>query len=352
MSLTFPGRAVRRAVRRAGRPVLPRAVAAAVCLFLLAGCGAGATRTPAPAGTDGAAPTALPAGQGSPEPDGVFPRTVTHETGTTTIPAEPRRVVVISTGQLDGLLSLGVVPVGSTRAEAATMVPEYLTTAFPRHRAALAAMADLGLRTDPAIEAVAAARPDLILANVAGAQEVASRLSAIAPTVMTRGNGVNWKTDLLLIGHALGRAGAAQALVDDLAGRARAVGEQAGPVEVSLLRIQPTRVRVFGIGSFPGSLLADAGITRPPSQRFPATSEDLSAEELGRADAGWIFYGVQGAAPDAPPPALLTEGIGASLGAVRDRHTTAVDDDTWFLNAGPQAARVVLDDLAAALGTG
>ncbi|WP_226365182.1 iron-siderophore ABC transporter substrate-binding protein [Pseudonocardia sp. ICBG162] len=340
MRLTFPVR------------VVVRAVVAALCLVLLAGCGAGATETPAPAGGDGAAPTALPAGQGSPEPDGVFPRTVTHEMGTTTIPAEPRRIVVISTGQLDGLLSLGVVPVGSTRADQATMVPGYLTAAFPQYRAGLAAMADVGLRTDPAIEAVAAARPDLILANVAGAKDFYPQLSAIAPTVMTRGNGVNWKTDLLLVGSALGRAGAAQALVDDLAGRARAVGARAGSVEVSLLRIQSTRVRVFGVGSFPGSLLADAGIARPESQRFAATSRDLSTEELGRADGGWIFYGVQGAAPGAAPPALLTEGVGASLGAVRDRHTTAVDDDTWFLNAGPQAARVVLDDLAAALGTG
>lgn len=340
MRLTFPARAVVRV------PV------AALCLVLLAACGAGATETPVPAGGAGPAPTALPAGQGSPEPDGVFPRTVTHERGTTTIPAEPRRIVVISTGQLDGLLSLGVVPVGSTRAEAATMVPAYLTAAFPQHRAALAAMADVGLRTDPAIEAVAAARPDLILANVAGAADFHPRLSAIAPTVMTRGNGVNWRTDLLLVGSALGRAGAAQALVDDLAGRARAVGARAGSVEVSLLRIQPSRVRVFGVGSFPGSLLADAGIARPQSQRFAATSRDLSTEELGLADGGRIVYGVQGAAPGAPPPALLTEGVGASLGAVRNRRITAVDDDTWFLNAGPQAARVVLDDLAAALGTG
>ncbi|WP_224388519.1 hypothetical protein [Pseudonocardia sp. ICBG1293] len=143
---------------------LARALLAVLCLLVLAGCGATATGTPppparpAPADADGAAPTVLPADRGSTEPDGVFPRTVTHETGTSTIPAPPRRIVVISTGQLDGLLSLGVVPVGATRAEAATMVPDYLTEAFPQHRAALAAMADLGLRTAPAVEAVAAAR--------------------------------------------------------------------------------------------------------------------------------------------------------------------------------------------------
>ena len=36
---------------------------------------------------------------GAAEPDGVFPRTVTHFGGTTTIAALPQRVVVIATGQ-------------------------------------------------------------------------------------------------------------------------------------------------------------------------------------------------------------------------------------------------------------
>ncbi|MEJ8280118.1 iron-siderophore ABC transporter substrate-binding protein [Pseudonocardia spirodelae] len=327
-------------------------LAAVACLLATAGCGAAAVETPAAAGGDGTAPVALPAGQGSPQPDGVFPRTVVHEGGTTVVPAAPRRVVVVSTGQLDGLLSLGVVPVASTRVDRTTLVPAYLATAFGEHAAALGAMTDVGSRTDPGIEAIAAVRPDLILANEAGTGELYPRLAAIAPTVLTRGNGVNWKSDLLLLGHAVGRAGAAQALLDELAGRARAVGARTGPVEVSLLRVQPDRVRVFGVGSFAGSLVADAGLARPQSQRFAATSRDLSNEELALADGDRVFYGVAGARPGDPPPSLLTGGVGARLAAVREGRTTAVDDDTWYLNAGPAAARVVLDDMAAALTTG
>ena len=70
-----------------------------VTAVLLAGCSA------EPAGEDsaasaaappsGIAPDALPDGYGSSAADGVFPRTVTHFGGTSQIPAEPERVVVL-----------------------------------------------------------------------------------------------------------------------------------------------------------------------------------------------------------------------------------------------------------------
>ena len=45
--------------------------------------------------------------------DAAFPRTVEHAMGATEIPARPERVVVLDTGELDSVLSLGVTPVGA-----------------------------------------------------------------------------------------------------------------------------------------------------------------------------------------------------------------------------------------------
>jgi iron complex transport system substrate-binding protein len=286
---------------------------------------------------------------GSPAADGVFPRTVGHFGGSTEIPARPQRVVVIGTGQLDAALALGVVPVGSTRGDKAGLVPDYLSAAFPQQVAGLATMADVGLRTSPNLEAVAAARPDLILANKAGGGELYPRLSQIAPTVLTEGTGVNWKQDLLLVAHALGTAGTAQRLLDAFHADAAAVGARSSTrPAVSFLRITADRVRVFGVGSFPGSIAADAGLTRPPAQQFPQTSVDLSPEQLGKADGDRVFYGVQGGAGAAST--LLNGPVWRGIPAVAAGRTIEVDDDVWYLNAGPVAARAVLDGLAAALG--
>src|SRR5262245_26978172 len=70
----------------------------------------GVVATPRPGGP---APTGVPAGMGSAAADGVFPRTVGHFGGSTRIPAEPKRIVTIATGQLDAALTLSVVPVAA-----------------------------------------------------------------------------------------------------------------------------------------------------------------------------------------------------------------------------------------------
>ncbi|WP_232664554.1 ABC transporter substrate-binding protein [Pseudonocardia sp. TRM90224] len=320
---------------------------------VLAACGAPAAApstppTPAPATGDQqwVAPRTVPAGMGSPAPDGVFPRTVTHFGGVTEIPAAPLRVVVLSTGQLDGLLALGVTPVGTTiAADVVTPTPRYLSEAFPDRADALATMTVLGLRDSPNLEAIARVDPDLILGNKAGVEEFYPALSAIAPTVLTQGTGVNWKQDFLLVAHALGRAQQAQQILDTFATDAAALGDRAGgATTVSFLRITGDRIRVYGVPSFTGSIAQDAGLPRPPAQTFTSTSQDISTEELAKGDGGRLFYGVQGDAPE-----IMGSELWKRIPAVAEGRAVRVDDDAWYLNAGPIAARLVLRGMEDAL---
>ena len=320
-----------------------------VTAVLLAGCSAEPTgedsAASAAAPPSGIAPDALPDGFGSPAADGVFPRTVTHFGGTSEIPAEPERVVVVSTGQLDGVLSLGVVPVGATLASGAELVPGYLETGFPE--VDLAAIGSVGLRLEPDLEAIAALQPDLVLVNTVGAETIGASLAGIAPTVVTEGTGVKWQQDLLLVASALGRTDRADALLEDLLDDAAAVGARVDGRTVSVVRIGSDRTRLFGVGSFVGSLLAAGDVPRPADQQFTGTSQDLSEEQLTLADGDLLLYGVQAGAEDA---AALSSSLWTGLPAVADGSAVQVDDEAWFLNAGPAAAQVVLDELDAALG--
>ena len=106
----------------------------------------------------------------------------------------------------------------------------------------------------------------------------------------------------------------------------------------------PDRVRVFGVGSFGGSILADTGLARPAGQAFDDTSVDISLETLDRAAGDWIFYGVQGRDSE-----ITSSAVWTALPAVASGQAVAVYYDTWFLNAGPAAARSVLTDLQRAL---
>ncbi|MBF4630903.1 ABC transporter substrate-binding protein [Clavibacter michiganensis subsp. phaseoli] len=361
MIIASPPRPDRRPTRRRGLAGLALAATVLVALSACAapaastgaGAGAGAAGTGAaadPAGAGYTTPRTMPEGKGSGQPDGVFPRTVVHFAGTTTIPAAPQRVAVISTGQADSLLTLGIVPVASTAANGAAVVPDYLTRAFPEDADALAAVAPLGDRVSPDIESVAAAAPDLILMNVTGkdAASLYASLSAIAPTVATQGTGLYWKQDLLLLADAVGRTQQAASWLDSYQSDAAAFGAGlADRSTVSFLRSSADRIRVFGVASFAGSVAEDAGLPRPDEQDFTdQTSRDISEEQIDLAEGDHVFAGVQGG----DETALTGLPLWPTLQAVEDDAVTFVDDDAFYLNTGPTAARAALEAMRSALG--
>lgn len=116
-----------------------------------------------------------------------------------------------------------------------------------------------------------------------------------------------------------------------------------------MVRFTPGRTRMFGIASFTGSIAADSGLGRPESQRFMETSQDLGSEQVGLMDGDWIFYSIQGTSEETDADAILGGPLWNSLSAVKSGQVVQVDDDPWFLNAGPTAARVVLRQLTAKL---
>ncbi|MFE7277156.1 ABC transporter substrate-binding protein [Streptomyces sp. NPDC057623] len=298
-----------------------------------------------------AAPSALADGMGADtDEDGSFPRTVKHFRGSTTLKAEPKKIAVLSTGQLDDLLSLGIVPAATTRADNAGLVPDYLADAFPKDKERLAGMTDAGTRQAPNLETLATARPDLILANDS-LGDLYPKLSKIAPTVITAGNGINWKRDLLLVGEAVGKGRQARGLLDDIVAEAGAEGQAIeGDPAVSMVRFTPDRTRMFGVSSFTGSIAVDMGLERPESQRFHAISEDIGPESVDTADGDWIFYSVQGDAAKTDAASVVAGPLWKSMKAVEAGHAVKVDDDPWYLNAGPAAARLVIRQLAEHVG--
>lgn len=281
--------------------------------------------------------------------DGEFPRQVEHVAGSTTLLRAPQRVAVISTGQLDAALSLGVIPAGTTRVDNRDLAPGYLRTAFASRADELEAMVDLGSRQAPDLEALARLAPDLIVLNrtvlKAGGLELFSR---IAPTVVARGTGGNWRPDFLLLADALGRRQQAERLLAnldrDLAGMTQRLRTQ--PPSASLLFSSGARLRLMGADSFAGGLLQAMGVTRPAAQRFKGTSRDVSAELLDLADADWLFYAEQGTAL----ASLARQPLWPRLEAVREARAIRVDTDAFYLNAGPLAARQVVTTVATALG--
>jgi iron complex transport system substrate-binding protein len=293
---------------------------AAVAALLVAGCATGA-----PASPEGAA------------------REVAHAMGTTAVPAQPQRVVVLDSGELDSVLALGVTPVGAVTADGAAGLPGYLADRT-------GGITTVGTIGAPDLEAVAALDPDLILSNRVRHEELYAQLSRIAPTVFAERVGVAWKDNLRLAGRALGREADAEAVLAAYGRKAAETGRRFGDpasVEVSMVRFVGGTVRLYGEGSFIGTVLADAGLARPEVQRVDSTFVEISPEQVAEADGDLLFYAAYQSGGAADLAAVTAGPLWGTLPAVAQGRAAEVSDDLWYLGIGPLAADRVLDELGA-----
>lgn len=110
---------------------------------------------------------------------------------------------------------------------------------------------------------------------------------------------------------------------------------------VSVVRGRSAGYILTGPRSLCGSVVADAGFTRPTGQDFTDTANhDLSVENTDQLDADLLFYGFDGGAEQ-----LVDSASWKALPVVTAGGAHAVDMDPWFLNASLVAAEYVLADL-------
>jgi iron complex transport system substrate-binding protein len=150
--------------------------------------------------------------------NGAFPVSVPHKYGSTTIKAEPKRIVTVGLTDQDAVLALGKVPVGTTE-----WLGGYKGAIGPWASDKLGSaktptvLKDTG--TGPQTEKIAALKPDLILAVYGGlTKDQYETLSKFAPVVAQpkeyNDYGVPWQKQTEIIGKALGQEAEAQKLVE------------------------------------------------------------------------------------------------------------------------------------------
>lgn len=276
------------------------------------------------------------------------PRTVEHAMGTTEVPADAERVVVLDTGELDAVVSLGVVPVGAVTTDVSTALVGYLEDE-------LADTESVGTIGEPDLEAIAALEPDLILSNTVRHEDLYPQLSQIAPTVFAGDVGDTWKETLRLAAEALGVTERADELVAEYEERAAQVGKAVSggdpaSLSVSVVRFLPGQIRLYGEASFIGTVLADAGFSRPEPQQVAETFVEASPEQIGLADGDVVFTSTYGDPADTQQAEVTGGPLWKGLSAVRSGNAHEVSDDTWMLGIGVTAAHLVLDDIESTLG--
>ncbi|BDH56960.1 ABC transporter substrate-binding protein [Tsukamurella sp. PLM1] len=265
-------------------------------------------------------------------------RTVAHAMGETKVPANPQRIVVIDSPHTDALVALGITPVGAAVAAANDGFPGYL-------RDKLGGTANVGLIAGPDIEAIAALKPDLIIGSKVRHEKLYQQLSAIAPTVYSVDTGTNWKEQANITATAVNRSEEMNKQLADLDSRATEVGRKVGAPgkSVSIVRWRGGGTfRIYGPGTFSGSVITAMGFSIPPKQWGEYSMIEPSLENFGEINGDYVFHTL-GANSTATAQAVTSRW--GSLPAVAANRAFAVEDETWMVGIGVIGAGRIIDDV-------
>jgi iron complex transport system substrate-binding protein len=274
------------------------------------------------------------------------PLKVQHALGEAKVPGQANRPMTLTTDALDDTLALGVRPVRA--ALPGGRLPAYLRSPA-RGVEVVPAVTELDLAAAEAVQ------PDVILGSAADQKGLYNGLRKIAPTVMTETGGVQWKLNARLHGEALGRTNDAERLLIDYDRRSarlqRRLGERGADTEVSVVLVTPREVLMAGLESFPGSVLGDLGLARPPAQDGSREYETVAPEQIPALDGDLLLLSVAPGARDAMRR-LEARPEWRRLGVVRSGRVVLVDAGTWWSGGGILAARAAMRDVESAFRGG
>ncbi len=271
--------------------------------------------------------------------------------GTAELKAQPKRVVVLDSGELDDVTLLGITPLGA--------VSPHLKTegGFPTYlKDRIGGAKDVGPMAEPNLELIASLKPDLILSSKVRHEKVYDKLNAIAPTVFAETTGLPWKANLALYAQALGKEAEAKKALADYQTRAAALGAEikaknGGKMPTaSVVRFVAGPTRLYQKASFSGTVLSDVGLGRPASQDVDKSMLDVSPEQINQADADLVFVTTSDDPTKTKESEVQGTAVWKGLNAVKNDKVFNVPDETWMSGIGVQAADAMLGDIAKAAG--
>lgn len=295
---------------------------------------------------EGAAPLAQVlapyADYGTDAAPGVFPRTIRHALGETTIEQQPVRVIVLDTGELDAMLQLGVRPVGAA---------EYNDSGLPAYLLEQAQGIEVvGTTAEPDLEKIVALKPDLILSSKLRHEAIYDLLSAIAPTVLVDRPGVTFKQNFVLYAQAVGKEIEAAAVVQKYVERAQALNASLPTPRptTSIVQLRADAIRSYQRANFLGVILTDLGFTRPDSQNIDDFGLDYGQESIADfANGDFVIVAIVNPGNNTFADEALASPLWQQLPAVQSGNVLEVDSSLWIGGIGYGAAFEIMDALEA-----
>ncbi|MEQ8376614.1 ABC transporter substrate-binding protein [Roseibium aggregatum] len=274
-------------------------------------------------------------------------RVITHELGTTDVPDNPQRIVVLELSFIDALASVGISPVGiADDNHRDRVIPAYTDIIGD-------AWTSVGTRKTPSFEVIASLQPDLIIADTSRHSGIYDVLSEIAPTIVLdsiTGDYHDAVDSMSLIGEAVGKPEEMAERVAQHRAAMAGFAEQirnAGGYSAQFGVANAKALYLHSPSSYVGSLLESFGFksNMTPSEggSYDDTYVQTSLEQLSEIDPDILILGKYSdpAATDAWTGEPLYEG----LTAVKNGNVYEVVAHNWSRLRGMLAAEMLAADL-------
>ncbi|SFF80252.1 iron complex transport system substrate-binding protein [Halobacillus alkaliphilus] len=272
-------------------------------------------------------------------------REIEHAMGTTTIEGTPEKVVTLYQGATDTATAFDVEPVGIVESWVEKPIYKYL-------RDDLEGTPLVGEETQPNLEEIAQLNPDVIFASKLRHEDIYEKLNKIAPTVAID-QVYEFKETVKLMGETLDKQDKADEILTNWDERIEDFNTKASeklgdewPLNVSILNFRSDHARIY-FDSFAGTILREAGFTRPENQQSDEWGMKLTDKESineMNADVFYIFMSDEPAIKDNYEE-WTNHPLWKNLDAVKNDEVHMVDEVTWNMAGGIRAANLMLDDL-------
>ncbi|CCG88694.1 Fe(3+) dicitrate ABC transporter substrate-binding protein FecB [Erwinia piriflorinigrans] len=267
--------------------------------------------------------------------------TVQDSNGSFTLEHPPARVVVLELSFVDALAAAGVSPTGVADDNDPKRV-------LPAVRERLKPWQSVGTRAQPALETIAALKPDLIIADSARHQGIYRQLSSIAPTLMLKSRNETYAENLqsaAIIGKVLDKDAEMQQRLALHHERMQQFASQLPKgMKVVFGTSREQQFNLHSSESYTGSVLTALGmaVSAPINQ---AALSNISLEQLLAINPDWLIvahYRQQSIVRD-----WQQDPLWQMLTAAQKNQVAAVDSNSWARMRGIFAAEQIAADLVA-----
>lgn len=274
--------------------------------------------------------------------------TVQDEKGEFTLNTVPKRIVALEYSYVDALAQVGVSPVGVADDNQVDRI-------LPQVRAKISPWTSVGTRAQPSLEAIAALKPDLIIADNGRHSAVYAELQKIAPTVMfnsyTEGYDENLAT-AQKIGDLVGKGAEMKARIADHNQKIAAIAKTLPQnVKVVFGVSRPLEFHLFNNESYAGGLLQALGFTVPQASAPNQPKSVIGLEQLVAEKPDWMFIGNFKDQGESIVKKWVQEPLWALIPAVKNNQFDYVDNDLWSRARGMTASEIMAQNIQSIVTT-